>query len=98
MTLPVRLRRAAQAEYDEAVDWYERQRPGRGARFARRVREQLDRIRATPLAHAVVHRDIRRAVVQHFPYAVYYRVLASKIVVISVFHSRRNPRIWQSRS
>jgi plasmid stabilization system protein ParE len=96
--LPITIRRAAQAEYDEAVDWYERQRPGLGAKFARRIKEQLDRLVATPLMHGIVYKDIRKAVVTQFPYFIYYRVLATKIVVIAVFHSSRDPRIWQSHS
>jgi plasmid stabilization system protein ParE len=98
MRLPVRLRRIAQAEYDRAVDWYEQQRPGYGARFGQRVQEQLDRIAAAPLMHAMIHGDIRRTLVPGFPYSVFYRVLPAKIVVVSVFHNHRDPRIWQSRS
>jgi plasmid stabilization system protein ParE len=96
--LPITIRRAAQAEYDQAVDWYEQQRLGFGAKFARRIKEQLDRVAATPLMHGVVYKDIRRAVVTKFPYSIFYRVLATKIVVIAVFHSSRDPTIWQSRS
>jgi hypothetical protein len=67
VTLPITIRHAAQAEYDEAVDWYEQRRPGLGADFARRVKDQLDRIAATPLMHGIVHRDVRKAVVNKFP-------------------------------
>jgi plasmid stabilization system protein ParE len=98
VTVPLTIRRAAQAEYDGAVDWYEQQRPGLGAEFARRVKEQLDAIGAAPFAHAIAHRDIRKAVVQQFPYTVYYRVLKTKTVIVSVFHDHRDPRDWQSRS
>ncbi|HEX4589867.1 MAG TPA: type II toxin-antitoxin system RelE/ParE family toxin [Gemmataceae bacterium] len=98
MNLPLTVRRAARLEYDLAVDWYEQRRPGLGADFIRRIKDQLDGIVAAPLAHAIVHRDIRRAVVEQFPYVVYYRVLTTKIVVTAVFHSSRDPRIWQSRS
>lgn len=34
MIFPVRLRRAAQIEYDEAADWYASRRTGLGVRFA----------------------------------------------------------------
>jgi plasmid stabilization system protein ParE len=95
---PITIRRAAQQEYDKAVDWYEQQRPGLGAEFIRRVKEQLDAIEISPLAHAVAHRDIRKAVVQQFPYTVYYRALKTKTVVVSIFNDHRNPRDWQSRS
>jgi plasmid stabilization system protein ParE len=98
MTLPVILRRPARAEFDAAGDWYERQRPGVGLAFTTAVQRALDRIAAQPQLHRVVFRDIRRAVVSGFPYCVYYRERPSAIVVIAVFHTARDPSIWQSRS
>ncbi|MFO0808697.1 MAG: hypothetical protein U0746_08760 [Gemmataceae bacterium] len=38
MTLPVVLRRAAQAEFDDAADWYDAQRVGAGPAFTAAVR------------------------------------------------------------
>jgi hypothetical protein len=37
VSLPVVLRPAARAEFDEAVDWYEQQRPGLGVDFVTQV-------------------------------------------------------------
>jgi len=37
MNPPVILRRLAQAEFDDAADWYEGQRAGRGAAFTAAV-------------------------------------------------------------
>ena len=59
MSLPVILRTEAQAEFDEAFDWYENQRPGLGVDFAERVQEVFDRISANPHIHGVVFQDIR---------------------------------------
>jgi plasmid stabilization system protein ParE len=98
MSLPVVLRRAARAEFDEAYDWYEQRRPGLGDDFASSIRDVFNGIAANPSLHGVVLRDIRKAVVRRFPYCVYYRVKPTRLVVISVFHTSRDPRIWQSRS
>lgn len=98
MSLPVVLRRPARAEFDAAIDWYERQQPGLGAEFASQVQVVFDRISATPEMHAVVHRDVRKASVNKFPYLIFYRLRTNKLVVISVFHNKRNPSIWRSRT
>jgi plasmid stabilization system protein ParE len=98
MTKPIILRRAARAEYDDAGDWYERRQPGLGVAFTAAVQSVFDRIAANPQTHAVVLRDIRKAVVQGFPYCVYYRDRPSTVAVLSVFHTSRNPIIWQRRS
>lgn len=62
------------------------------------VQAVLDRITAQPEMHQCVLNDIRRAVVRRFPYLVFYRVKGNRIRVISVFHARRNPTIWQRRT
>jgi plasmid stabilization system protein ParE len=98
VTLPVVLRDEAQAEFDEAFDWYEGQRAGLGVDFAARVQDVFDRISANPAIHAVVFADVRKAVVARFPYCVFYRADATRVEVIAVFHTRRDPSIWQSRS
>lgn len=51
-----------------------------------------------PESYAVVYRDIRRAVMQRFPYAVYYRVVSSRVIITAIFHGRRDPKSWQVRT
>lgn len=51
-----------------------------------------------PESYALVYQDVRRAVIKRFPYAVYYRVISSRVVVTAIFHSRRNPKRWRSRT
>lgn len=97
MNLPIVLREEAEAEFDKAFDWYDEQRPGLGTVFVEAVQKIFDAIAARPLMHAIVFADIRRAVVRRFPFCVYYRAHPDRVEVIAVFHSRRNPSIWQGR-
>ena len=97
MSLPVVLTPEAQAEFDDAADWYEQQ-AGLGADFTAAVRDVLNRIAAIPRVHQVVYKDIRRAVVRRFPYSVFYRVDPDRVTVIAVFDNRRDPTIWRSRA
>jgi plasmid stabilization system protein ParE len=98
VTLPVVLRPEAQAEFDEAFDRYEQQRPGLGVDFVERVQEVLDRIADAPTLYEQVFQDMRRAVVRRFPYLVLYRVEEHQIVVLAVFHGKRDPGVWQARA
>jgi toxin ParE1/3/4 len=97
MTLPVIFRNEARAEFDEAVDWYEKH-CRLGAEFIARVQQVLDRIAANPKIHEVVYDNLRRAVIPRFPYSVIYREEPGQVLIIAVFHSRRDPSIWQSRT
>jgi plasmid stabilization system protein ParE len=98
MSKPVRLLPTARVEFNEATDWYERQRTGLGATFVGRVREALGRIADDPQRHAPIYRDLRKALVTRFPFAVIYRELPQEILVVSVFHTSRDPSIWKSRA
>jgi len=92
------LRSVARREFDEAADWYNRQRAGLGAEFIEEVNRVFESIRDRPELFAVAHEDLREALVRRFPYAVYYRIEADQIVVVAVVHTSRDPHIWQSRN
>jgi plasmid stabilization system protein ParE len=98
MSLPVVFRREAQDEMDEAYGWYERQRAGLGEEFLAAAQDVLDRIQENPESYALVYRDVRRGLTRRFPYAVYYQVQPERIIVLGVYHGRRNPRGWQERA
>ena len=98
MTLRVRLRRAAQAEYDEAADWYEAHRVGLGVRFVAALRVVFAEIASQPDRYPEVWPGIREAPLTGWPYCVYYQVHADHVMVIAVFHSARDPSEWQSRA
>ncbi len=91
------VRPEAEADLEEAQAWYDRQRVGLGTDFLLCVEETLDRIVRNPEMYAVLHRDIRRAFVRRFPYGVFYRIVDDQLIVVGVFHGRRNPRAWKYR-
>lgn len=85
-------------EIEEAHSWYEKRRPGLGREFLDELERVLADISANPARYGFADGDIREGLLKRFPYAVYYRVLPSRIRVLAVFHASRNPSIWQSRS
>lgn len=97
MSLPVVLTPEADADYNEAYDWYEAGTPGAGDRFAARVQDVYDVIAANPRLGRRVLQDVRKATVTKFPYVVLYIPEATRITVISVFHTSRDPSVWQDR-
>jgi plasmid stabilization system protein ParE len=85
-------------ELKEIYTWYENQKLGLGDDFLGCVDHTLERICQMPESYPIVYRDIRRAMVRRFPYAVFYRVISSRIIVTAIFHGRRVPQSWQKRS
>jgi plasmid stabilization system protein ParE len=98
MSLPVILRRVARRELDEAGDWYEQRRAGLGERFVAAVERVFEEAAANPERYPEVMNGVREALVHRFPYCVYYREEADCIVILAVFHTARDPSIWQSRT
>ena len=92
------VRPAAAADIEEAFLWYESQRAGLGLGFLSAAQTLMDAIVEHPLGYPVVRRNTRRALLGHFPYAMYYRVYDDIVVVVACMHGRRNPRRWQSRA
>ena len=98
MSLPVVFRAAARAEADDAARWYEAQRSGLGDDFLVELQRIIDVIASQPNRYPVASGDTRQAPLTRFPYCVYYKVRLSRVIVTAVFHTSRDPSIWQSRS
>jgi plasmid stabilization system protein ParE len=98
MTLRVVFRRAAKGEFEDAAVWYDGQRPGLGEEFIHEIDQAVTQAAATPQRYPVVFGDIRRTVARRFPFAIYFRVRAEALIVLAVFHGRRNPIVWRRRA
>jgi plasmid stabilization system protein ParE len=85
----------ARDEFDAGADWYEQRRPGRGAKFTAAVRVVLDRISEQPDFYPQVFEDVREALVKKYPYCVYDRAESNQVLVLAVFHTARDPAVWQ---
>jgi toxin ParE1/3/4 len=97
MTLPVAFRRAARRDVEDAALWYEERRVGLGSRFRDEVDAAVRLAAEHPLRFPRKHKDIRNVRIRRFPYSVFFIPEASRIVVLAVFHVRRDPLKWQSR-
>ena len=98
MTLDVVFRRAARAEFDRAALWYEERQPGLGLQFTSEIDRAVNLAAEHPDRFPVKHRDIRCVQARRFPYTVFYSVETTQIVVLAVFHARRDPVVWQTRA
>ncbi|MFH1114387.1 MAG: type II toxin-antitoxin system RelE/ParE family toxin [Pseudomonadota bacterium] len=98
MSLPVVMRPEARSEFDDAVDWYELHRPGLGADFVAHVQEVFDQISTTPRLYSPIFQNVRRAVVRRFPHLILYKIEPQQVVVLAVFHSKRDPKIRRQRA
>jgi toxin ParE1/3/4 len=87
----------AQEELDASFDHYEQEKPGLGVEFLIAIRTMLENIATNPLLYAAVHRNVRETIVPRFPFCIYFIVKPSRIRVVSIFHTSRDPQVWQGR-
>jgi len=91
------FRPQAEVEALDAWAWYAERQLETARRFTLELNRCIDRIQATPEMCPLVDPPLRRALLRHFPYAVFYRVSDDEIVIVSCFHVRRNPKVWRQR-
>ena len=92
------VRPLAEADLEQAANWYDEEQAGLGSRFLSDVDQVFERIRERPQQFPEVSGDIRRALLHTFPYAVYFRETDETIRVLAVLHLRRKPGLWRARS
>ncbi|MEI9961738.1 MAG: type II toxin-antitoxin system RelE/ParE family toxin [Limisphaerales bacterium] len=87
----------ARLEFEDAVAWYNEQRPGLGEEFRMEVNRTLQQILHSPERFRLTTRITHKAVLHRFPYSLYYSIELDAINVASVFHGARNPEELRKR-
>jgi plasmid stabilization system protein ParE len=87
----------AESEFIAAAEFYERQVPGLGERFGAEVRRATDLLLRHPEIGAAVDSELRRLVLNRFPFTLIYSASAEIVQVVVVAHQSRRPGYWRSR-
>src|SRR6185295_3777451 len=85
------FRPEARVESFEAREWYESRSPGLGFDFVRALEVALHAAIRNPNAFSIVDGELRQVIFRKFPYSLVYRCDPDQLVVIAIFHHRRNP-------
>jgi len=89
--LKIRFLSRAASEYSQAIEYYENQKAGLGEHFAEELDKTLQRIVAYPKAWQLIEKNVRRCLIEHFPYGILYAIEPDAILVLSVMNLYRNP-------
>ena len=98
-TTPYKIKLSTEAEndLDKSFDYYFHKSPTIADTFFHSINLSFEHIRQSPYSFSIIHKDLRRYVVKNFPFVIYYRIFDPIIQVIAIFHTRRNPEIWNNR-
>ncbi|MES2440983.1 MAG: type II toxin-antitoxin system RelE/ParE family toxin [Verrucomicrobiota bacterium] len=87
----------AEAELIGAARFYEDQVPTLGGQFLDVADHAVRLLQAAPERFRVVEDDIRRFIMNRFPYSIYYRLLPGELRILAICHQSRHPDYWRYR-
>lgn len=98
MTYRIFVRKEAEQDIRDSLNYYKRISPKLGHDFVSRTDEIIAQVALNPLLYQPVHRDVRRAFLKQFPVGVFYKVLGDQIIIFAVMDNRRSPQSWRKRN
>ena len=96
MTYTLRFLEEVEDDAHSASAWYEERRSGLGDEFLEAFFDSTRQIATVPLLYEEVRGDIRRRLMRRFPYAIYFMMEETNIVILGLFHCARDPRAIES--
>lgn len=85
-------------ELEEIRDFYESRSEGLGLDFVNEFEKQALRIVTMPERWMIVRGDIRRSMMKRFPYVIFFRLIGTGSVRVTVVkHERRHPSYGLNR-
>ncbi|MGI9035802.1 MAG: type II toxin-antitoxin system RelE/ParE family toxin [Pyrinomonadaceae bacterium] len=90
--------REARLEVQEAFQYYQEKSEGLGFEFMRSLDAALQAVKRNPFVYQTIYKETRRVLLRKFPYALFYIVEESRIIVIACFHQKRNEIDWLRRT
>ena len=91
------IHEAAEAEINEAADFYDIESPGLGSVFIDEIQRAIGNISEFPEAASLVRGRVRKRLIAKFPYSLVYSARPDGIRILAVAHQKRRPFYWRGR-
>ncbi|NLX91926.1 MAG: type II toxin-antitoxin system RelE/ParE family toxin [Firmicutes bacterium] len=88
----------AEQELDEAFLWYEEQVVGLGNGFLDEFNQSIKRIVAFPALYEQIDNNLRRCLMNRFPYGIIYGIDGEQTIIVALAHLKRRPNYWSNRN
>jgi plasmid stabilization system protein ParE len=97
MEFRVEYHPAAERDLEAAIEYYAERVHRLGTAFHDEIR-RIERLAIQhPQAGSHLGRDVRRLLLDRFPYAMIYAVERDRLYVLAIAHVRRRPDFWSDR-
>ena len=88
---------AAEAEMNEAADYYDLEVKGLGKAFLDDIEKALLLIETYPEASPAIQQRVRTKRLSKFPFSLFYSLYPDEIRILAVAHQKRRPFYWSRR-
>jgi plasmid stabilization system protein ParE len=93
----VKIEPDAQNDLEEAAIWYENQKENLGEEFSDEVYSKIKVINENPKLYQIAFKNIRSAVLDQFPFSIFYFLRNKFIHIFAILHQSRNPDLAKDR-
>lgn len=87
----------AEIEFNRTIDYYEDCRKDLGLEFATEIYKTIQRILNFPNAWQLIDDNIRRCIVNRFPFGIVYYVKNKQLIILAIMQLNRKPNYWLNR-
>ena len=94
---PILFHPDAEAEFDHSIEFYNKRQFGLGLDFEREIVKALSSIHHNPERWPVCNWGLRKFILHHFPYIIYYLDEPNFIWIVAIAHCSRKPDYWLKR-
>jgi len=84
-------------ELNNAINWYKNISIELSEKFKNEIKFYLLYIQKNPYLYQISYSDIRICNLKKIPFQIAYSISFNNIYVYSIFHKKRNPKIWKNR-
>ncbi len=97
MKKEIKFLEPAEAEFLNAINYYNTQSSGLGYEFAVEIYKSIERIISFPKSWPKLSKRTRKCRCNRFPYNIIYFLENSSVIIIAIMHSKRKPEYWKER-
>ena len=87
----------AEVDFNKSYKFYYEDSPKVAETYFKQINIAFENVKQNPESFPVVRKNVRKYVVKKFPFVIYYQIVDTVIQVIAIFHTSRNPEIWNER-
>jgi plasmid stabilization system protein ParE len=87
----------ARRDIIEIAKWYDLQAVGLGGKFENYLGKTIERLTTHPKAFGFLYKDVRKILVDKFPYLIFYRIKEHVVHIYGVMHTKRKPATYKKR-